>query len=41
MKKFAVILLITFFTALAVSSCSHKTCPAYSKANMEHAEHIS
>ncbi|MCX6253181.1 MAG: hypothetical protein NTV31_01745 [Bacteroidia bacterium] len=35
MKKIAVILLITFVTALVVSSCNKKECPAYSKANTE------
>ena len=35
MKKFAVILLITFVTAIVVSSCNKKECPAYSKANTE------
>jgi hypothetical protein len=32
MKKIAVILLVTFITAIAVSSCNKKECPAYSKA---------
>ena len=31
MKKFAVILLVTFVTAIVVSSCNKKECPAYSK----------
>jgi hypothetical protein len=35
MKKIAVILLVTFVTALVVSSCNKKQCPAYSKANTE------
>lgn len=35
MKKIAVIVLVTFITALAVSSCNKKECPAYSKANIE------
>ncbi|MGA2406562.1 MAG: hypothetical protein ABSF81_07425 [Bacteroidales bacterium] len=35
MKKFAVILLVTFVTALVVSSCNKKECPAYSKVNTE------
>ena len=35
MKKIAVILLVTFVTALLVSSCNKKECPAYSKANTE------
>jgi hypothetical protein len=29
MKKFAVVLLIAVFVALAASSCNKKTCPAY------------
>jgi hypothetical protein len=33
MKKFAVILLVTFVTALVVSSCNKKECPAYSKGH--------
>jgi hypothetical protein len=33
MKKFAVILLVTFVTALTVSSCNKKECPAYSKGH--------
>jgi hypothetical protein len=34
MKKFAIALVILFFAALALSSCSasHGTCPAYSQA---------
>jgi hypothetical protein len=40
MKKVAIILLITFITALAISSCNRQTCPAYSKADVEHAGHI-
>ena len=35
MKKIAVILLVTFITALVVSSCNKKECPAYSRANSE------
>ena len=35
MKKIAVILLVTFITAIVVSSCNKKECPAYSKANTE------
>jgi hypothetical protein len=37
MKKFAVILLITFVSAMVVSSCNKKECPAYSKATTEQA----
>ncbi|HUX95251.1 MAG TPA: hypothetical protein VMV47_05910 [Bacteroidales bacterium] len=35
MKKFAVLLLVVFVTALVVTSCSQKDCPAYSKADTE------
>ena len=35
MKKIAVLLLITFITALVASSCNQKECPAYSKADTE------
>ncbi|MCX6326674.1 MAG: hypothetical protein NT144_08530 [Bacteroidia bacterium] len=35
MKKFAVLLIVAFITALVASSCSQKECPAYSKANTE------
>ena len=35
MKKIAVLLLVIFVTALVVSSCSQKDCPAYSKADTE------
>jgi len=37
MKKFAVLLLVVFVTAIVVSSCSAKDCPAYSKADTEQA----
>jgi hypothetical protein len=40
MKKYAVILLITFVTALVISSCNREACPAYSKADVEQSEHI-
>jgi hypothetical protein len=33
MKKVAVIMLVTFVTALVVSSCNKKECPAYSKGH--------
>jgi hypothetical protein len=35
MKKIAVVLVVVFVTALVVSSCSQKECPAYSRANTE------
>ncbi|MHC1702391.1 MAG: hypothetical protein AB9846_00660 [Tenuifilaceae bacterium] len=30
MKKFSAVLLVLFVVAIAFSSCSKKTCPAYS-----------
>jgi hypothetical protein len=33
MKKIAVILLVTFVTAMVASSCNKKECPAYSKGH--------
>lgn len=38
MKKFAVILLVAFVSALVLSSCNKKECPAYSKASSEQTE---
>ncbi len=35
MKKIAVILLVTFVTAIVASSCNKKECPAYSRTNTE------
>ena len=35
MKKVVFICLVAFVTALAVSSCNEKVCPAYSNANTE------
>jgi hypothetical protein len=40
MKKFAVIFIITFVIALVFSSCNKESCPAYSKADVEHVKHI-
>jgi hypothetical protein len=40
MKKFAVILLLAFITSLVISSCNKQACPAYSKADVEHSQHI-
>lgn len=37
MKKFAVLFLLVFVTAIVTSSCSQKDCPAYSKADTEQA----
>jgi hypothetical protein len=33
MKKIAVILLVAFVSALVLSSCNKKECPAYSKGH--------
>lgn len=41
MKKITVILLITFVTAILVSSCNKKECPAYSKVNTEQTGKVS
>jgi len=38
MKKVAVILVIVFITALFVSACNEKSCPAYSKAEASQTE---
>jgi hypothetical protein len=35
MKKFAALLLVVFVTAMVLSSCSQKECPAYSKTGTE------
>ncbi len=35
MKKIAAILILTFVTALVISSCNREVCPAYSKAETE------
>jgi PBP1b-binding outer membrane lipoprotein LpoB len=40
MKKLAVILVITFISALVLSSCNRETCPAYSQAETEQAGHV-
>jgi hypothetical protein len=38
MKKVAVILVICFMTALVLSSCNQKACPAYASAETSQAE---
>ncbi len=35
MKKFAILLIITFITAFIVSSCNREVCPAYTQADSE------
>jgi len=37
MKKYAVILVICFITAIFASACNEKACPAYSQADTEQA----
>lgn len=39
MKKIAVILLVTFATALVISSCNKQSCPAYSQAETVQTSH--
>jgi len=39
MKKIAVIAAVCFVTAILISSCNSKACPAYSKAETEQAEY--
>ena len=38
MKKIAVLLVICFITAIFVSSCNEKACPAYSQNETVQAE---
>jgi hypothetical protein len=38
MKKIAVLIVVCFITAIFVSSCNEKACPAYSKTETEQAE---
>ncbi|HOW09310.1 MAG TPA: hypothetical protein PLX08_05840 [Bacteroidales bacterium] len=40
MKKIAVILVVCFITALSVSSCNQKSCPAYANAEASQTENI-
>ena len=35
MKKIAALVLVVFVTAIVLSSCSAKDCPAYSKTDTE------
>jgi len=35
MKKFAILLIVTFITALVASSCNKEACPAYTQADTE------
>jgi len=38
MKKIAVILAVCFITAICMSSCNEKACPAYSKTGTAQTE---
>lgn len=38
MKKIAVLFAVCIITAIFVSSCNEKACPAYSKTETEQAE---
>jgi hypothetical protein len=40
MKKFAVVVIVIFFTVLVLSSCNKQACPAYSKADVRKTENI-
>jgi len=40
MKKIAVVLVVCFITALCVSSCNEKSCPAYAKTEASQTESI-
>jgi len=40
MKKVAFLLALILISAVLVSSCNKKECPAYTKADTEQAEHI-
>jgi outer membrane protein assembly factor BamE (lipoprotein component of BamABCDE complex) len=35
MKRIAIICIVIFVTAIAVSSCNTKACPAYSSVDIE------
>lgn len=38
MKKFVIILVVCFITAIFAGSCNEKVCPAYSKAESSQTE---
>jgi hypothetical protein len=40
MKKFAVLLIVAFVIAIAVSSCTKQACPAYSSAENDQTEQV-
>ncbi len=41
MKKLAIILVVTFFVLLGLSSCNDHICPTYVKANTEQVQNNS
>jgi hypothetical protein len=40
MKKFAIVVVMAFLTALLASSCNREVCPAYTDAGSPDTEHI-
>jgi len=40
MKKFAVLLIVAFVAALALSSCNREACPAYSSTDNGQTEQV-
>lgn len=40
MKKIVFLLVVLFITAVTISSCNKKACPAYSHAGTEQAEQV-
>jgi len=38
MKKLAIILVVCFITAVFISSCNEKACPAYAEAESQQTE---
>jgi hypothetical protein len=39
MKRFAVLIVVAFMAAMALSSCNREVCPAYSNAENVQTEH--
>lgn len=40
MKKIVYLLVLLFITAVTISSCNKKACPAYSQADAQQAEQV-
>lgn len=40
MKKFAVLIVVAFMAAIALSSCNREVCPAYSNADNAQTENV-